>query len=111
MSASKEISNQYGQMIFEMKDGSIVRGRIMNLNGDSVRVNAKMIDPDMTTNVDRKQLKSMKDSPMRMMLPDLLNSLSRGGVLDRLTYMLSQGDPKDPMFAERSRLNRVGSVI
>ncbi|MDF1656915.1 MAG: c-type cytochrome [Verrucomicrobiales bacterium] len=97
---SKEISDQYGQMIFEMKDGSIVMGRIMNLNGDSVRVNTNMMDPNMTTNVDRKQLKSMKDSPMSMMPPGLLNSLSMDDVLDLLAYMLSQGDSEDPMFAE-----------
>jgi len=97
---SKEISDQYGQMIFEMKDGSIVMGRIMNLNGDSVRVNTNMMDPDQTANVDRKQLKSMKDSPMSMMPPGLLNMLSKEDVLDLLAYMLSHGDSEDPMFAE-----------
>ncbi|MDF1824459.1 MAG: c-type cytochrome [Verrucomicrobiales bacterium] len=97
---SKEISDQYGQMIFEMKDGSIVMGRIMNLNGDSVKVNTNMMDPNLTANVDRKRLKSMKDSPVSMMPPGLLNTLSKDDVLDLLAYVLSHGDPEDPMFAE-----------
>lgn len=96
----KEISDQYGQMIFEMKDGSIVMGRIMNLNGDSVRVNTNMMDPNQIVSVDRKQLKSMKDSPVSMMPPGLLNTLSKDDVLDLLAYMLSHGNPEDPMFAE-----------
>ena len=97
---NKEISDQYGQMIFEMKDGSIVMGRIMNLSGDSVRVNTNMMDPNQIVSVDRKQLKSMKDSPMSMMPPGLINSLSEEDVLDLLAYLLSHGDPEDPMFAE-----------
>lgn len=97
---SKEVSDQYGQMIFEMKDGGIVMGRIMNLNGDSVRVNTNMMDPNQIVSVDRKQLKSMKDSPMSMMPPGLLNTLNKDEVLDLLAYLLSHGDPEDPMFAK-----------
>jgi putative heme-binding domain-containing protein len=96
----KEISDQYGQVIFEMKDGSIIMGRIMNLNGDSVMVNTNMMNPDEIVPVDRKRLKSMKDSPVSMMPPGLLNSLSKDDVLDLLAYLISQGNPEDPMFAK-----------
>jgi len=97
---SKEISDQYGQMIFEMKDGSVIMGRIMNLSGDVVRVNTDMSDPNAITGVDRKKLKEMKPSPVSMMPPGLMNTLSEDDVLDLLAYLLSQGNPDDPMFAE-----------
>ena len=96
----KEISDQYGQVIFEMKDDSIIMGRVMNLNGDSVMVNTNMMNPDEIVSVDRKRLKSMKDSPVSMMPPGLLNSLSKDDVLDLLAYLISQGNPEDPMFAK-----------
>jgi len=97
---SKEISDQYGQMIFTMKDGSVVMGRIMNLSGDVVRVNTNMMNPDEIVAVDRKRLASMKDSPVSMMPPGLLNTLDKDDVLDLLAYLLSQGNAEDPMFAE-----------
>lgn len=97
---SKEISDQYGQTIFEMKDGKTVIGRIMNLSGDSYRVSTNMIDPNQTESVDRKRLKSMKESPVSMMPPGLLNTLSKDDVLDLLAYLLSMGNEDDPIFAE-----------
>jgi len=87
-------------MIFEMKDGSVIMGRIMNLSGDVVRVNTDMSDPNAITGVDRKKLKEMKPSPVSMMPPGLMNTLSEDDVLDLLAYLLSQGNPDDPMFAE-----------
>ncbi len=96
----KEISDQYGQMIFEMKDGTVVTGRIMNLSGDVVKVNTNMMNPNDIAEVDRKQLKEMTPSPISMMPPSLLNTLSKDDVLDLLAYLLSKGNPEDPMFAE-----------
>ena len=97
---SKEISDQYGQMIFEMNDGNTIIGRIMNLNGDSVQVNVNMMDPNDTVPVDRKKLKEMKESPVSMMPPGLINTLEKDDVLDLLAYLLSQGNPDDPLFAK-----------
>ena len=96
----KEISDQYGQMIFEMKDGSVVTGRIMNLAGDNVRVNTNMMNPAEITSVDRKRLESMKDSPVSMMPAGLVNTLSKDDILDLLAYLLSGGNESDPLFAQ-----------
>lgn len=95
---SKEISDQYGAMIFEMKDGSLVTGRVMNLNGDIINVNTNMFDPGGTTIVDRKKLKEMKPSPVSMMPPGLINTLEKDDVLDLLAYLLSRGNADDPLF-------------
>ncbi|MBL9151347.1 MAG: c-type cytochrome [Verrucomicrobiales bacterium] len=95
---NKEISDQYGSMIFTMLDGTQVIGRVMNLNGDNIQVNTNMMAPDQTVPVDRKQLKEMKPSPYSMMPPGLLNTLKKDDVLDLLAYLLSGGNPEDPMF-------------
>jgi putative heme-binding domain-containing protein len=96
----KEISDQYGAMEFVKKDGTSVIGRIMNLKEDTVMVNTDMLDPDgATVNINRKDLVEMKPSPVSMMPPGLLNTLSKDDVLDLLAYLLSKGNPKDPMFA------------
>lgn len=95
---SKEISDQYGQMIFMMEDGSVVMGRVMNLSGDQIMVNTDMYNPSGITKVDRKKLKEMKPSPVSMMPPGLINTLEEEDVLDLLAYLISGGDPDDPMF-------------
>ena len=95
---SKEISDQYGSMIFTMLDDTQTTGRVMNLSGDRITVNVNMMDPNQTVNLDRKQLKEMKPSPYSMMPPGLLNTLSKDDVLDLLAYLLSAGNPDDPVF-------------
>ncbi len=97
---NKEISDQYGSMIFTMNDGSVVTGRIMNLSGDSITVNTNMMDPSATTSVDRKKLKKMEDGKVSMMPPGLINTMSETDILDLLAYLLSAGKADDPMFAE-----------
>ena len=97
---NKEISDQYGSMIFTMNDGSVVTGRIMNLSGDSITVNTNMMDPSATTGVDRKKLKKMEDGTVSMMPPGLINTMSETDILDLLAYLLSAGKADDPMFAE-----------
>ena len=100
MEPNKEISDQYGSMIFTMNDGSVVTGRIMNLSGDSITVNTNMMDPSATTSVDRKKLKKMEDGKVSMMPPGLINTMSETDILDLLAYLLSAGKADDPMFAE-----------
>ncbi len=97
---SEQVSDQYGQMVFTMKDKSVVTGRIMNLAGDSVRVNTNMMDPNAITSIDRKRLESMEQSPISMMPMGLINTLSKDDTLDLLAYLLSRGNPKDPMFEQ-----------
>lgn len=95
---SKEISDQYGAMIFTKNDGSEVVGRIMNMGGDSVQVNTDMMAPGDTVKIDRAELKDIKPSPVSMMPPGLVYTMSQDDVLDLLAYLLSKGDPENPLF-------------
>lgn len=95
---SKEISDQYGSMIFTMKDGTAIMGRIMNLNGDVLMVNTNMLDPNAIQNLKRGDVTSIEPSKVSMMPPGLLNMLKEDDILDLMAYLLSKGDPKSPMF-------------
>lgn len=95
---SKEISDQYGSTIFSLADGSQVVGRIANLNGDNLMVSTNMMDPHNFTNVDATKVVKTEESKVSMMPPGLLNMLKDEDILDLLAYLLSGGNPKDPMF-------------
>lgn len=97
---SKEISDQYGSTIFTLDDGSQVAGRIANLNGDNLQVSTNMMDPHNFTTVNATKVVKTEESKVSMMPPGLLNMLKEDDILDLLAYLLSGGNPKDPMFAK-----------
>ena len=95
---NKEISDQYGGSIFKLKDGSQVVGRIMNMKGDNYRVNTDMMNPSAYTAVHVDKIESIEPSPISMMPPGLLATMSADDILDLLAYLLSAGDPDHALF-------------
>jgi putative heme-binding domain-containing protein len=97
---SREILSPYGQMIFELVDGTLVTGRIVSLSGDTLQVNTDMMRPHELVSVDRKRVRTKTESPVSMMPSGLLNTLSKDDVLDLLAFLLSGGDKDDPLFSD-----------
>ena len=85
-------------MVFTRNDGTQVVGRVMNMNGDSVQVNTDMLVPGDTVSIDRKDIKDISPSTVSMMPPGMLYTMTKDDVLDLLAYLLSKGNPDDPMF-------------
>jgi putative heme-binding domain-containing protein len=98
---SKEISDQYGAVQIVTIDGKTVVGRIINLAGDSFRVQTNMLDPGALVGVDRKQIEEMIPSKTSMMPSGLLNTLNQEEILDLMAYLLSRGDRSNPMFTSK----------
>ena len=94
----KEISDQYGSMVFTMKDGSVIIGRIANLSGDTYRVITDLLNPGEMTGVDSRKVAKIEPNPISMMPPGLLNTLTDDDILDLLAFLLSAGDKTDPLF-------------
>jgi putative heme-binding domain-containing protein len=95
---SKEVSDQYAPVVVKRKDGEQVTGRIVNLAGDSVMISPNLFDPDDIVSVDRKEIVSMETAKVSQMPEGLINALKPDEILDLLAYLLSRGDPKNPMF-------------
>lgn len=97
---SKEISDQYGSTVFTLKDGGTVVGRIANMKEDTMMVCTNMMDPNNFTNVDVKQVVKTEESKISMMPAGLLFMLKEDDILDLMAYLLSKGNPEDPMFVK-----------
>lgn len=95
---SKEISDQYGSTVFTLNDGSTVVGRIANMKEDNMMVCTNMMDPNNFTDVDVKKVVKTEESKVSMMPPGLLYMLTEDDILDLMAYLLSKGNPEDPMF-------------
>ena len=97
----KEISDQYGATNFKLKDGTVVSGRIMNLTQGLYHVNTDMMQPSTITQVPVDELESIEPSPISMMPPGLINTMSKDDILDLLAYFISGGDPQHPAFQKK----------
>lgn len=97
---SKEISDQYGSTVFTLQDGSTVTGRIANMKENIMMVCTSMMDPNNFTNVDARKVVKTEESKISMMPPGLLFMLKEDDILDLMAYLLSKGNPDDPMFVK-----------
>ena len=64
-------------------------------------MNADMMNQRATTLVNVNDLVSIEASPISMMPPGLINTMSKDEVLDLLGYFISGGDPEHPAFFRR----------
>ena len=96
----KQISDQYGATNFKMKDGTVVSGRIMNLTEKLYHVNTDMMKPSTITYVEVDKLDSIEPSPVSMMPPGLVNTMTPDDILDLLAYFISGGDPEHGLFTK-----------
>jgi putative heme-binding domain-containing protein len=95
---NKEISDQYGASNFKLKDGTIVSGRIMNMKGNTYRVNTDMMTPSTITAVKAVDIESIEPSKTSMMPAGLINTMKEEDILDLLAYLISGGDQEHELF-------------
>ena len=99
---NKEISDQYQATQFITEEGTVVTGRVANLNGDTLMILTNMLDPGNFTNLKRSEIDSSKPSPNSMMPSGLLDTLSQAEILDLLAYLRSGGNPTHAIYSKPS---------
>jgi putative heme-binding domain-containing protein len=106
----KVISDQYAAVVIETADGKVVTGRLTNFHGDKITVNTNMLDPNATETVHRNEIELMSQSATSMMPSGLINTLTEEELLDLMAFLLSRGNPRDPMFAQEAGADKAGKV-
>ena len=93
---SKVISDQYGSSTVTLNDGKTHAGLVIT-EGDIVTIHTA--DPKAgPVVINYSDVKSIKVSPISQMPPGLINSLSPDELRDLIAYLMSRGNPEDPMF-------------
>ncbi|MCU0879228.1 MAG: c-type cytochrome [Pirellulaceae bacterium] len=95
---SKVISDQYKATVIRIDDGQVVTGRIVSESPDDITL---VVDPENAAKVQviaKANIEAQSPSAVSLMPKDLLNGLNENEVLDLLAYLLSRGNPRDPMF-------------
>lgn len=96
---SRVISDQYGSERIALEDGSTVIGRVVGEEDGRLLVMANPFTPNNHVRVRIDEVVSRKKHPHSMMPPGLINGLNPEELKDLVAYMLSAGNPNDPMFA------------
>jgi putative heme-binding domain-containing protein len=97
---SKVISDQYGSEHIELKNGDSVFGRVVGEAEGQLLVMSNPFAPDDVTKIDPDRIKERSNNPVSMMPAGLINSLNPDELKDLVAYLLSGGNPDDPMFAK-----------
>jgi len=95
---NKEVSDQYRATIFILNGGRQVVGRVANLGGDRMSIVTNMLEPGAFTSINASEIVTQIESPVSMMMPGLLNTLSEPEVLDLLAYLQSGGERDHKVF-------------
>lgn len=96
MDPSKDISDQYGSSVVALKNGRQEIGLVIE-DGDTI----KLYPPDVKAEpmiIERKDIKSIAQSPVSQMPPGLLNFLNGEEVRDLIAYLMAGGNPKDRSY-------------
>lgn len=95
---SKVISDQYKAHIIATNEGKVITGRVVSETDKSLTVVTDPEDSTAVADIPRDSIEAMKTAEKSLMPADLLKPLNEDEVLDLLAYLLSRGNPRDPMF-------------
>jgi putative heme-binding domain-containing protein len=91
LNPDKVINEQYGLMIYSMKNGTTLTGRTVNMAGDMLMVATNPNDPGGSeVRFRTSELESVTPSKASHMPSGLLDTLTREEVLDLLAYLKSR---------------------
>ena len=95
---SHKINDKYQSEIFEMDNGKIVTGIILEEKDGKIHVMENPLASTKPTILEKSKVEGRKKSPVSTMPKGLLDKLTRDEVLDLIAYILAKGDKKHPFF-------------
>ena len=97
---NQAISDQYGATQFLTADGDVIVGRVVNMNGGSLRVMTNMLDPSSLVDVARKDVEETMPSKNSMMPAGLLDTFNDKDIADLIAYLRAGGSKSHPIYRE-----------
>lgn len=99
-SPNDEISDQYANTLFHMKDGKKVSGRIKSETEEAITLMPNPFNESYTIDVEKSNVEKREPSPLSPMPPGLLNRLNPTEVRDLFTYLEAGGDKNHKVYSE-----------
>lgn len=98
---SKVISDIYEAERFEMENGTVHIGRVLEEDAESYKVMTNPFAPQQLRGVNKDEVVSRTTHDQSLMPPGLINGLNSRELRDLIAYMISGGNAEDPMFEKK----------
>jgi len=99
-SPNDEISDQYANTLFHMKDGKKIAGRIKSETETAITLMPNPFNESYTIEVEKSNVEKRELSPLSPMPPGLLNRLNPTEVRDLFAYLEAGGDKNHKVYSE-----------
>ncbi|MGI9550009.1 MAG: c-type cytochrome, partial [Aurantibacter sp.] len=99
VSPNDEISDQYANTVFSIKDGRKIVGRLLSEEGDSLSIMPNTFNPAYTVKLARADVEKQELSSVSPMPPGLLNRLNEKEISDLFAYLLSGADGNHQIYS------------
>ncbi|MEH6514195.1 MAG: hypothetical protein V7734_13965, partial [Maribacter arcticus] len=97
-SPNDEISDQYANTLFHLKDDAKLAGRIKSEAGDSIVIMPNPFNESYTVSIAKNTILKKELSPVSPMPPALLNRLNEQEVVDLFAYIIAGGDENHKIY-------------
>jgi putative heme-binding domain-containing protein len=98
---NKTVSDQYAATQFMLRNGTSVIGRLTNQDKMAYYVSQNPYAPDQVEKILKKNVISLKYSPVSSMLPGLINSLNADELKDLMAYLIAGGSESNAQFKKK----------
>jgi putative heme-binding domain-containing protein len=98
---NKTVSDQYAATQFMLRNGTSVIGRLTNQDKMAYYVSQNPYAPDQVEKILKKNVISLKYSPVSSMLPGLINSLNAEELKDLMAYLMTGGSESNAVFKKK----------
>lgn len=100
-SPNDEISDQYANTLFHMKDGKKISGRILSEVGDSITLAPNPFNESYTIKLVGSNIEKRGPSPISPMPSGLLNRLNEREIQDLFAYLRAGGDENHEIYSTK----------
>jgi putative heme-binding domain-containing protein len=101
-SPNDEISDQYANTLFHLKDGKKVSGRIKSETDDAVVLMPNPFNDSYTFEVLKESIDKREPSPLSPMPSGLLNRLNPKEIKDLFAYLQAGGSNEHEVYAQQN---------
>jgi putative heme-binding domain-containing protein len=98
---SATLNGQYYHTEFTLRDGTVVRGTVVDAVGDKLVVAPVMMVPDVTVQIAKADIKSEAPSAVSPMPAGLMNPFTRDQILDLMAFLDAGGNPDAAVYQRK----------
>ena len=99
---NKYVSDQYASVVFYLKDGSSVLGRLVAEDANKYSISQNPFAPQTLRDIPKKDVTRTQASNVSIMMPGLINRLNEEELKDLLAYLMAGGNQQHEVFTAKN---------